>query len=132
MGKLRTGWGISIRSDGDEQLTCAYIDSRGIRMQDRQCVTSSFALFGHLLLRSSRSDVRGADTEQTPNRIVVGNRQTSSHVCTQPQTHAFRSGFKSSTNVGAGCNCHPTGSTIIAQLVFLYILSGPGRPVARF
>src|SRR5580658_141682 len=45
-----------------------------------------------------------------PIEIVVGNRQTSSHVCTQPQTHAFRSGFKPGTNVGAGCSCHPTSS----------------------
>jgi hypothetical protein len=35
------------------------------------------------------------------------------------------------TNVGAGCSCHPTGFTIIARLAFLYILSGPRRPVAR-
>ena len=39
-----------------------------IGVQDRQCVTSSVALLGHLLLRSSRSDARGADTEQTSNR----------------------------------------------------------------
>src|SRR5579864_316616 len=44
-----------------------------------------------------------------PIEIVAGNRRTSSHVCTQPQTHAFRSGFKPGTNVGAGCSCHPTG-----------------------
>src|ERR1700735_705382 len=37
-------------------------------MKDRQCVTSSLALLGHLLLRSCRSDARGAGTEQTPNR----------------------------------------------------------------
>jgi hypothetical protein len=45
-----------------------------------------------------------------PIEIVVGNRQTSSHVCTQPQTHASRSGFQPGTNVGAGCSCHPTSS----------------------
>ena len=39
-----------------------------IRMQDRQRVASSFALLGHSLLRSCRSDARGADTEQTLNR----------------------------------------------------------------
>jgi hypothetical protein len=37
-------------------------------VQDRQRVASSFALPGHLLLRSCRSHARGADTEQTPNR----------------------------------------------------------------
>ena len=52
----------------------------------------------------------GARTQsKLPIEIVAGNRQTSSHVCTQPQTHAFRSGFKPGTNVGAGCSCHPTG-----------------------
>ena len=66
-----------------------------------------------------------------PIEIVTGNRQTSSHVCTQPQTHAFRSGLEPGTNVGAGCSCHATGLTIFARLVFLCILSGHG-PVARF
>ena len=41
---------------------------------------------------------------------IVENRQTSSHVCTQPQTHAYRSGFQPGTNVGAGCSCHPASS----------------------
>src|ERR1035438_9836982 len=45
-----------------------------------------------------------------PIEIVAGIRQPSSHICTQPQTHAFRSGSESDTNVGAGCSCHPTGS----------------------
>src|ERR1039458_7939641 len=67
-GETANGVGISISADGDEQLTCTYIDSRGIRMQDRQRITSSLALLGHLLLRSCRSNARGADTEQTPNR----------------------------------------------------------------
>ena len=62
-----------------------------------------------------------------PIEIVAGNRLTSSHVCTQPQTHAFRSGFQPGTNVGAGCSCHPTGTNIIARLAFLYILSGQGQ-----
>jgi hypothetical protein len=68
----------------------------------------------------------GARTQnKLPIEIVAGNWQTSSHVCTQPQTHASRPGFKPGTNVGAGCSCHPTGYTIIARLAFLYILSGP-------
>ena len=62
-----------------------------------------------------------------PIEIVAGNQRTSSHVCTQPQTHAFRSGFEPGTNVGAGCSCHPTGFTIIARLAFLHILSGQGQ-----
>jgi hypothetical protein len=39
--------GISISADGNEQLSCTHIDSRSIRMQDRQRVTSSLALLGH-------------------------------------------------------------------------------------
>jgi hypothetical protein len=39
--------GISIGADGDQQLRCAHIDSRSIRMQDRQRVISSLALLGH-------------------------------------------------------------------------------------
>jgi hypothetical protein len=45
-----------------------------------------------------------------PIEIAAGNRQASSNVCTQPQTHAFRPGFMSSTNVGAGCSCRPRAS----------------------
>ena len=70
----------------------------------------------------------GARTQsKLPIEIVAENRQPSSHVCTQPQTHAYRSGFKPGTNVGAGCSCHPTGYTIIARLPFLHILSGQGQ-----
>jgi hypothetical protein len=53
----------------------------------------------------------GARTQsKLPIEIVVDNRQTSSHISTQPQTHASPSGFTLSTNVGAGCSCHPTGA----------------------
>jgi hypothetical protein len=50
-GKAADGMGISISADGDVQLAGTNIDSRSIRMQDRQSVTSSFALLSHLLLR---------------------------------------------------------------------------------
>jgi hypothetical protein len=108
-GKTAHRLRVSVSTHGDVQLAGAYINAGSIRVQYRQCVTSSLALLGHLLLRSCRSDARGADTEQTPNRDRRRNRRTSSHVCTQPQTHALRSGFEPGTNVGAGCSCHPTG-----------------------
>src|SRR5271157_5355868 len=123
--------GISISADGNEQLTCTYIDSRSIWMQDRQRITSSLALLGHLLLRSCRSNARGADTEQTPNRDRRRKPAASSHVCTQPQTHAFRSGFKPGTNVGAGCSCHPTGCEYHRSARVPLHPVWP-RPVARF
>jgi hypothetical protein len=66
-----------------------------------------------------------------PIEIVVGNRQTSSHVCTQPQTHASRSGFKPGTNVGAGCSCHSTGSHHHRSTRVPLHPVGP-KPVARF
>jgi hypothetical protein len=59
---------------------------------------------------STANGLPGARTQsKLPIEIAAGNRRTSSHVCTQPQTHAFRSGFEPGTNVGAGCSCHPTG-----------------------
>src|ERR1035437_9932215 len=74
----------------------------------------------------------GARTQsKLPIEIVDGNRQTSSHVCTQPQTHAFRSGFKPGTNVGAGCNCHPTGCKYHRSTRVPLHPVWP-RPVARF
>src|SRR5579859_360039 len=59
---------ISVSSDGHVQLAGPYIDAGRVRMQYQQSVASSLALLGHLLLRGCRSDARGAETEQTPNR----------------------------------------------------------------
>jgi transposase len=74
----------------------------------------------------------GARTQsKLPIEIVAGNRQPSSHVCTQPQTHAFRSGFKPGTNVGAGCSCHPTGCEYHRSTRVPLHPVWP-RPVARF
>src|SRR5882757_4607215 len=102
--------GISISANGDVQLAGANVNAGSIWVQNRQCVTSSFALLGHLLLRSCRSNARGADTEQTPNRDRRRKASSRHHTSVRkPQTHAFRSGFKPGTNVGAGCSCHPTG-----------------------
>ena len=43
-----------------------------------------------------------------PIEIVVENRQTSSPVCTEPQTHACRSGFEPCTN-GLGARSNAMG-----------------------
>jgi hypothetical protein len=62
-----------------------------------------------LLLRSCRSDARGADTEQTPNR---DRRRKPTNVITHlyaTPDPRFRPGFLPSTSVAAGCSCHPTG-----------------------
>ena len=74
---------------------------------------ASHLLLPFLIMCSSDMPVGcpGARTQsKLPIEIVVGNRQTSSHVCTQPQTHAYRSGFQPGTNVGAACSCHPASS----------------------
>jgi hypothetical protein len=64
-----------------------------------------------------------------PIDIGAGNRQTSSQVCTQTQTHAFRPGFNrapmSARAVAEGIR------NIFARLAFLYILSGQGQLHAR-
>src|SRR5450631_3172531 len=119
--------GISISANGDVQLAGANINAGSIWVQNRQCVTSSFALLGHLLLRSCRSNARGADTEQTPNR---DRRRKPAAVITRLYATPgprLSVGLQTGTNVGAGCSCHPTGSPIIARLAFLYILSGPSQ-----
>jgi hypothetical protein len=73
----------------------------------------------------------GAQTQsKLPIEIVAENRQTSSHVCKQPQTHAFRSGFEGA-NVGAGCSCHPTSSHHLRSIGVPLHPVWP-RPVARF
>src|SRR5271166_3448700 len=107
-----------------------------IRMQYRQCVASPVALSGHLLLRSCRSDARGANTQsKLLIEIVVGidNFITRLYATPDPRLSV---GLKPSTNVGAGCSCHRPAPNIIARLAFLCILSVcpfPGRrcPMAR-
>ena len=75
----------------------------------------------------------GARTQiKLPIEIVAENRRTSSHVCTQPQTHALRSGFEPGTNVGAGCSCHPTGWEYHRSARVPLHPVWPRWPVARF
>src|ERR1700722_17068249 len=50
-GKPADGLRVSISADGDVQLAGAHINASSIWMQDRQRVTSPFALLGHLLLQ---------------------------------------------------------------------------------
>jgi hypothetical protein len=70
----------------------------------------------------------GARTQsKLPIEIVAGNRQPSSHVCTQPQTHAYRSGFKPAPMSARAVAVIRPAANIIAPLAFLYILSGPGQ-----
>jgi hypothetical protein len=67
-GKAAHGLWVSVSAHSDILLAGAYVYAGSVRMQDRKRVASSLALLGHLLLRSCRSDARGAGTEQTPNR----------------------------------------------------------------
>jgi hypothetical protein len=108
--KLRTGCGSRSALTATNNSLSARVDSSGIRMQDRQCVTSSFALPGHLLLRQCRSDARSADTKQTPNR---DRRRKPANVITHlyaTPDPRFRPGFFPNTSVAAGCSRHATGS----------------------
>jgi hypothetical protein len=114
-----------------KQLTCTYIDSRSIWMQNRQRVTSSLVLLGHLLLRLCRSNARGADTEQTPNR---DRRRKPAAVITRlyatpdPRLSLGLSN-RAPMSARAVAVTQPA-PTMIARLVFLRILSGQ-REVAR-
>src|SRR5271168_5449167 len=57
------------------------------------------------------------------------DEQASSHICTQPRTHASRRAPKAPMSARAVAVTRPA-STMIARLAFLHILSGVG-PVAR-
>src|SRR6202035_824925 len=98
-GKAAHWLWVSVTAHRDIQLAGAYIYAGSVRMQDRKRAASSLALLGHLLLRSWRSDAGARTQSKLPIEIVAGDRQPSSHVCTQPQTHANQSGFKPDTNV---------------------------------
>src|SRR6267142_217147 len=57
------------------------------------------------------------------------NEQASSHICTQPRTHAYRRALEAPMSARAVAVTRPA-STMVARLAFLHILSGQ-RPVAR-
>jgi hypothetical protein len=61
---------------------------------------------------------------------IAARRQSSSHICTQPRTHAFRRALEAPMLARAVAVTRPA-LTMIARLAFLHILSGQ-RPVARF
>src|ERR1017187_4846851 len=130
-GKAAYGLWVSVSAHSDIQLAGAYVYAGSVRMQDRKRVASSLALLGHLLLRSCRSDARGADTEQTPNR---DRRRKPAAVITRlyaTPDPRFSVGLKPGTNVGAGCSCHPTGCEYHRSPRVPLHPVWP-RPVARF
>jgi hypothetical protein len=100
-------------------------------MQDRQLVTTSLAFLGHLTLRLSRSDARGADTEQAPPRDRYG-KPTDVITSLNRTRSSFSLGFKIEHQCPRGLDLSLCRSGFIARPAFLYILSGRGRPVARF
>jgi hypothetical protein len=125
-GKAADGAGVSVSAHGDVQLAGANINASSIRMQDRQRITSSLTLLGHLLLRSCRSDARGADTEQTPNRDrrrKTGSRHHTSVRNPRP-TLIGRASNRAPMSARAVAVIRPAAN-IIARLAFLYILCGP-------
>jgi hypothetical protein len=90
-GKPADGLWVTLSTHGDVQLAGTYINASRIRVQDRQC---AHLLLPFLAICSSDHAGRmpGARTQsKLPIEIVVENRQTSSHVCTQPQTRSLAS-----------------------------------------
>ena len=104
---------VTISADSNEQLTCPYIDSGCIRVQDRQLLAPSFDLFDFFAIGSSEVPVGCPRRESKTNSQSRSSSRgrTSSHICTQtPDPRFIGRASKSSTNVGAGCSCHPTSA----------------------
>src|SRR5262249_45267164 len=91
-------------------------------MQHRWILNSLFSLCRHLTLPDIPVGCPRRESKQTPNRDRRRQR-TSSQNCTRPRTQAYQRASILSTNVGAGCSCHPTGAHIISGRAFLPILS---------
>src|ERR1035441_1060280 len=127
-GETANGVGISISADGDEQLTCTYINSCSIRMQDRQSVTSSFPFLGHFAppimpvgcpRRGHRANSQSRSSPQTGSRHHTSVRN--------PRPTLFgRASNRAPMSARAVAVIRPAPN-IIAQLAFLCILSGPGQ-----
>jgi hypothetical protein len=66
-----------------------------------------------------------------PIEIVVENGERHHTSVRKPRTHAYRRASISSTNVGAGCSCHPTSANHhrSARVPFHPVWQ---MPVARF
>jgi len=81
------------------------------------CNTGKFSVFflrlGHVKsFRFCRSDAQGAKRKQTPNRDR--RRWRRHHKTVRNPGPMLIVGLQvSSTNVGAGCGCHPTGPSIL-------------------
>jgi hypothetical protein len=127
-GKAADRVWISISADGDEQLTCTYIDSRRIRMQDRQSVASSFALLGHFAppIMPVGCPGRGhrANSQSRSSSETDGRHHTS--VRNPRPTLIGRASNRAPMSARAVAVIRPAAN-IIARLAFLYILSGPGQ-----
>jgi hypothetical protein len=118
---------VPVGTNGDEQLTCSHINAGSIGMQDRQLITPSMTLLSHGDLHAGQVP-RARMQNKLPIEIAA-RRRSSSHICTQPRTHAFRRALKAPMSARAVAVTQPA-STMIARLAFLRILSGQ-RPVAR-
>jgi hypothetical protein len=126
-GKATYGLTITIGTHCDEQLARSHIYPSSIGMQDRQLITPSMTLLSHGDLHAGRVP-RARMQSKLPIEIAA-RRRSSSHICTQPRTHAFRRALEAPMSARAVAVTRPA-PTMIAPLAFLRILSGQ-RPVAR-
>jgi len=96
-------------------------------MQDGQCVTSSVALLGHLLLRYAGRMPGARAQSKLPIEIVVGNdkRHHTSVRNPRPTLHG-RASNRAPMSARAVAVIQPA-PPIIARLAFLCILSGQGQ-----
>jgi outer membrane protein assembly factor BamA len=127
-GETADGVGISISADRDEQLTCTYIDSRCIRMQNRQTVASFFALLGHFAPPIAPVGCPGRGhraNSQSRSSPETGSRHHTSVRNPRP-TLIGRASNRAPMSARAVAVIRPA-PTIIARLAFLCILSGPGQ-----
>ena len=104
---------VTISADSDEQLTCPYIDSGCIRVRDWQLLAPSLGSLRFFAIGSSEVPVGCPRRESKTNSQSRSSSEgrTSSQICTQTPDPRLSVGLsKLSTNVSAGCSCHPTSA----------------------
>jgi hypothetical protein len=104
---------VTIGADRNEQLTCPYVDSGCIRVQYRQLLAPSLGslrFLRHWLLRGAGRMPEARIKDKLPIEIVVRRTNVITNLYANPGPTLFGRASKSSTNVGAGCSCHPTGA----------------------
>ncbi len=109
VGKLRTGWGSrsALTATNNSLAPTSMPAASGCKIGNSS--HRFLDLLRHWLLRAAGRMPKARIKSKLPIEIVVRADERHHTSVRNPRTHAYRRASES-TNVGAGCSCHPTGA----------------------